>query len=709
MTAAAYQRQLEPTSSPEPPTHRSRGARVFLLAVAFVVSELAGMAAMVRAYNIALTTQSSTPEFVWFWVGMFLLGFPIVGMIARRATSRPMRTALLALYGLISYAPKLLRNPASPIYHDEFAHWRATYEILSTGKLFQPNPIISVIARYPGLHATTASLVHATGLTIWQAAILLLILFRITLVLGIATLAQSLGLSARTASIVAVLYSLNSSFLYFDTQYAYESMALTLIVWTLIAYVRTIRSQKGRGRIAWAVLTVVLSAGTVVTHHLSTFTLVLIMALLSLAVSLPWLAKADTAKRGMSSSGSLGAWPEGWARQSGPQNAGRGDGAQEGWAGTAATAWSLTLVVALMAGAWWRFVAPTTWSYLSPFIGEGLSELMQAASGSGGARQLFGASLSPWWEQKSAYLVPVFALGVTAGGLLLIVARIRDGRLPRGRRRALLVGFAALGLVYFPSTIFILVPSGAEGARRSWAFTWIGLCMLAGPAVVWLLDWARRRVQAWLRVSLYSGLLAALAIALIGGTAAGVDASYRFPGPFLYGSDARSVSPELLAVSQWFSERFGTGNNLVTDRYTGLIFGSVGLQNPASPSIGFPVWNLYLAKPGGKIKPASLVFDLANSNYAYLIVDGHMAYDLPETGMYFTPGEPTLMDHPQAGRPIFYGRLGKFNTLRWMVKVFQSDNYSVYRINPPEPKSGYQSEPPKVHGRLLQGKLLVTP
>ena len=508
---------------------------------------------------------------------------------------------------------------------------------------------------------------------------------------------------------MAVLYGLNSSFLYFDTQYAYESMALTLVVWTLIAYVRTIRSQKGRGRIAWAVLTVALSAGTVVTHHLSTFTLVLIMTLLSLAISVPWLAKGDTAKRDMSSSGSLRAWPEGWARQSGAQDAGRSDGGQEGWAGTAATAWSLTLVVALMAGAWWRFIAPTTWSYLSPFIGEGLSELMQAASGSGGARQLFGASLSPWWEQKSAYLVPVFALGVTAGGLLLIAARIRDGRLPRGRRRALLVGFAALGLVYFPSTIFILVPSGAEGARRSWAFTWIGLCMLAGPAVVWLLDWARRRVQAWLRVSLYAGLLAALAVALIGGTAAGVDASYRFPGPFLYGSDARSVTPELLAVNQWFSERFGTGNNVVTDRYTGLIFGSVGLQNPASPSIGFPVWNLYLAKPGAKIKPASLVFDLANSNYAYLIVDGHMAYDLPETGMYFTPGEPTLMDHPQAGRPIFYGRLGKFDTLRWMVKVFQSDNYSVYRINPPEPKSGYQSEPPKVHGRLLQGKLLVTP
>ena len=78
-------------------------------------------------------------------------------------------------------------------------------------------------------------------------------------------------------------------------------------------------------------LTVVLSAGTVITHHLSTFTLVLIMALVSVAVSVPWLAR------------------------------------EEGWVRTAVTAWSLTLVTALMAGAWFHFVAPTTWSYLSPY------------------------------------------------------------------------------------------------------------------------------------------------------------------------------------------------------------------------------------------------------------------------------------------------------------------------------------------------------
>lgn len=633
------------------------------------------MAALVRGYRIAETTLSNESEFIWFWLGMFLLELPLAGLLARRATSSPIRTALLTLYGLVSFAPKLLRNPASPIYHDEFAHWRAADEILLTGKLFQPNPIISIISKFPGLQAATAAVVHTSGLTIWQSGVLLLVLFHVMLVLGIAALAESLGFNSRTASIIAILYGLNSSFLYFDTQYGYESMAITLVVWTLVAYVKAIRSWRGHSRAAWIALTVTLSAGTIVTHHLSTFTLVLIMMLIALSMSVPWLAKGER------------------------------------WGSTAVVAWSLTLVTASMAGAWFWFVAPTTWSYLSPFLGEGLSELMQVARGSGGARQLFGESLSPWWEQKAAYLVPVFAIGLAVGGLLLIRTRIREGLLPAGRRRALLFAFAALAVMYFPSTIFILSPAGAEGARRSWAFTWIGLCILGGPGVVWLLDWIQRRRRQWLTISLFSGLMAALAIAMVGGTAAGLDASYRLPGPFLYGSDARSITPELLMVSRWFSARFGTGNNIVTDRYTGLIFGSFGLQNPAAPSAGFPVYNLYLAKPGANIEPAFLLFDLSLSDYTYLIVDEHMAYELPQLGVYFTPNDPASLLRPQGTKPVFYGRLEKFNAFDWMVKVFQSNSYSIYRLNLPPPPSriAYRNQPPTAHGKVLQGKFSVKP
>ena len=450
-------------------------------------------------------------------------------------------------------------------------------------------------------------------------------------------------------------------------------MAITFVVWTLAAYVRAIRSQSKGERVEWGVLTVVLSAGTVITHHLSTITLVIIMALVSLAASVPWLARA------------------------------------EGWVSAAATAWRITLIAGLMAGAWFYFVAPITWSYLSPYVAHGLSELIQVARGTGSARQLFGASLSPWWEQKSAYLVTVCALFMAMGGLLLIRAQIKAGHLPRGRLRALLFAFAFLGLVYFPSTIFIFSPAGADGARRSWASTWIGLSILVGPAAVWLIDWAGRTTHQWRRASLRMGLVTIMAIVLVGGTAAGLDASYRLPGPFLFGSDARSVTPELLATSEWFSARFGTGNNVITDRYTGLIFGSFGLQNTVYPSGHLPFYNLYLAQPNGPIEPPSLLTNLRLSNITYMIVDERMAYELPELGVYFTSADPASL-RPQGGKSVFYGKLEGFDTVQWMVKVYQSDNYSIYRFNLPPSPIGYQRQMPSSQGKKLpRGKLLVNP
>ena len=679
MTGTAYGSQTDTTLDRQSSVRYRRARRAYLLfAIALSVSwcELAGIAALVHAYNIAQTTQSSTSEFAYFWVGMFLLELPLGWLITRRDTPRTLRISLLTFYGLISFAPKLLRNPTAPVYHDEYAHWRATYEILVTGKLFQPNPIIPIIARYPGLHATTAAIVHASGLTIWQAATLLLIMCHVLLVLGMATLAQTMGFNSRTAALIAILYSLNSSFLYFDTEYAYESMGITLVVWTLVAYTKAIRSNQEGGQAGWAALTVVLAAGTVITHHLSTFTLVLIMALFATALSIPWLAS------------------------------------KEGWLRTAAKAWGLTLVTTLMAASWFVFVAPATWSYLSPFLGEGFSELMQVAKGSGAARQLFGTSLSPWWEEKSAYLVPAIAIGLAIGAVFLIRAQMRDGRLPRGHLRAMLSAFAFLGLMYFPSTVFILSPSGAEGARRSWAFTWIGLSIFLSLAVVWLID-RSGRANRWKRVSLRSSLVAGLAIVLVGGTASGLDASYRLPGPFLYGSDARSSTPELLATSAWFKARFGAGNNIVTDRYTGLIFASFGVQNTAFPSGKFPVYNLYLAKPGAPIEPPSLISQLARAKITYLVVDKRMAYELPELGIYFTPTDPPTLQ-PQNGTPVFYNTLGKFDNIQWLVKVYQSDNYSIYRLNLPiSPARRADTAPTSPRrrgkqGKLLQGKLTVT-
>ena len=647
---------------------RSREQQPWLF-LAVAAAEIAGAAAIVKSALIAQTTVSDEAEFAWFWIGMILTELPLVAMIARRVTSAAARSALLIVVGFVSYLPKLLRDPGSPIYHDEYAHWRATYDIIATGRLFEPAQIIPIIARYPGLHAATAVIVDVTGLSLWQAATVLLLLCHIAMLLGIATLARSLGLGSRAATLAAVAYGCNASFLYFDTQFAYESMAITIIAWTLVCYAQAVRARQGPRRRAWCFLTAMLTLGCVTTHHLSTIELAVVEALVSVVLSLPRVARGD------------------------------------GWRGSVATAWGLTGFTALAITAWISFVAPGTVAYLSPYLGTGFSQLLRMATGSGPGRQLFSASLSPWWEHIAAFAVTLVALVMAVGGGLRIRRWLKDGRLPSGSRRALLLGYAVVGAVYFPSTVFIFSPAGAEGARRSWAISWIGLAILTGPAAAWLTDLAGRRRRVVTRNAVRLAAAAAVVLSLVGGTAAGLDASYRFTGPFLFGSDARSDTAELNAMAQWFRDRLGDGNNVVTDRYTGLLVASYGMQNTANPSRGFPVWDLYSDLPGQPLGPASLIASLVTSDYRYLIVDKRMAADVPQLGIYFEGNEPSDLVLPD-GRPIFNGRLAKFDGVVWMSKVFESDNYAVYRMNLPPELEGrpYQARQVRFSGKLAVGR-----
>ncbi len=662
---------VEPRSQPLDapswtPRHAATQERRWLFTLTVAACEVVGMAAIVKSYLIAQTTVSDEAEFIWFWAGMNLMELPLIALIARRRTGAAARSALLLIIGFTSYAPKLLRDPSAPLYHDEYAHWRATYDIIASGRLFEPAQIVPIIARYPGLHAATAVIVDVTGLSIWQAGTILVLLCHVALLAGIVTLARAIGLDSRAATLAAVAYGFNASFLYFDTQFSYESMSITLVVWSLAAFAQAIRAQSGPHRSAWCCLTVMLSFGCAITHHLTTVELTAVMLVVSVALSLPRAARSD------------------------------------GWRGTAVTAWLLTAFTLAAILGWIAFMAPATVAYLSPYLGTALSQLTQMVSGASSGRQLFSASLSPWWEHVAAFGVTLVAFVFAAGGLMLR-RWPRNGRHAAGRERALLLGYATVGLAYFPSTVFIFSQAGAEASRRSWAISWIGLAVLTALSAGWLVDWASLRRRAVARWTAMGVLTAMTATALVGGTAAGLDASYRFPGPYLYGSDARSDTPELNAMAQWFLARFGPGHRMITDRYTGLEMASFGLQDTAMPSAAFPIWDLYTAEPGQPLGPPFLFTLLAQGHYRYLVVDKRIAVDVPLLGIYFEGNEPGDFVLPD-GQPIFSGRLAKFDEVPWMSKVLESGNYAVYRMDLPAGDQPYQATPVPLRGKLTVGQ-----
>ena len=108
---------LDARCSPERPYRPPPGTRTgrwpVLLAAGPAGCELAGMCGHGRMLPAGRDHDQRRLRIRMVLGGTFLIELPLAGLVARRATSRTMRTALLTLYGLVSYAPKLLRDPTS--------------------------------------------------------------------------------------------------------------------------------------------------------------------------------------------------------------------------------------------------------------------------------------------------------------------------------------------------------------------------------------------------------------------------------------------------------------------------------------------------------------------------------------------------------------------------------------------------------------------
>jgi hypothetical protein len=327
----------------------------------------------------------------------------------------------------------------------------------------------------------------------------------------------------------------------------------------------------------------------------------------------------------------------------------------------------LTAAAAGLVTAWLCWVSPRTAGYLDPYLSRALDQMAGMAEGGGdGGRTLFRQSIAPWWEQAAAFAAPACALAAMVLATHRLLRRVGEDPVARSGAIAMLV----LGAIYFPAALLILTPSGAEGARRSWAFSYLGIGLVVAPVVVALLEKGRK----WLTGG---GLLALCAVMMVGNTAAGMNPSYRFPGPPVYGSDTRTVTPELLAASSWLRSTQGRGLRIVADRYSGLIFGSYGEQNPVTGSVTFPTYDVYLAQPGRPV-PAAVLGQLSAWKFGYLIVDRRMATEVPEIQIYFETNEPI----PHDGKPAFtLGQLSKFDRTPWTIKIYDSGTIAIYRFD----------------------------
>lgn len=604
---------------------------------AIILAAAVGVLIVGLSYRFSAEGRPAALYYPTFWIGMLLAVLPAAALLLSFGASRADRLWAVAVIGAVTAAPKYLRNPTMPLYHDEYAHWREATDVLSTGQLLRPNSLIPIVQFFPGTSGLTATVKLLTGMTVWSSGILVVFAAHLLALFAVVVLAQVHLRSTRAAGIAALVYALNPSEMYFDTQYAYESIAIALFLWVLALASLAARTPNQQRRIGLTVASILCGAGCVVTHHLTTLFLLMLLLLIVAVVTVRG-RQSSVAKRQHAAGVALPV-----------------DHSRQVW-------WSVLGGTVMIGGLWLVLVAWPTVSYLSPYFGGSVDQLVNMASKQGdGGRQLLAASVQPVWERALTALAPLVVAGFAFLGLRIL-------RKERPRWSSDTLALMAFGLLYFVSVPFILAPSGAEGARRSWAFTYVGISLLVALVVSRRARAARVGTSPKWRLPL---ALAVVSVVLIGNVGGGLNDPYRFPGPFRWGTDTNSASAEARTVAEQLSEQAGPVR-VVTDAYTALQLVAYGGLDVAAPSAGFPAWDLTQT---GTDPSRPLAEMLYSSHYDYLVVDDRMAQEPAFNGHNYGAGDPLL------GQATPQSYLDRLDQVPWASRIISTEHLRVYRLD----------------------------
>jgi hypothetical protein len=612
---------------------------------AVLLPPVGAMFLLLSFHHAASLVEPDQLQFALFWVGFLLGMLPLVALACGRGVGGAARTWALVGIGLFGMIPRLMQpGPAGP---DEYIHFRQALEAYLSGDVGHVVYLLPITKAFPGLHQTAGALARLTDLPLWTAGIGVIVLAHIISVLAIYQLVRMVGAPARGAAVGAVVYMLNPSWLYFDAAFSYESLALPLMLWCLAATVAAGRatSKLNLRAIAMALFCVVVLP---VIHHLTTIMLCLILVLLIVVRTLPFVRR--TAVGGRRESGER-FWPQ-----------------------------ILILGTLLLSITyWWSGLYSWLVVYLGPAWANGIEQLQKILNGevqSSGSRSPFDGAANPAYEIVCGYLLPFVLFALFLWSLAI---------LRRNRRRigSAAWAFVVLGAMFFASLPMILTAGGGEGAHRSWAHSFIGLAVMFGLAWSLAPDSAAYEAATRLRAvaRLFSRRSVRTAVAgivftvlALGSAAVGTNVPHRFPGAPLVGEDGKSVSRESGAVAMWLAAHTPIDTVVMTDRFTSLQIGSLGRMAAPRPSVTFPIWDVYMSP--GPIR-LEVLKQVSDAKIKYFVVDARMATTRPLVGYWFTRDEPGA-----GGEQVFpQSAIDRFNCLPWLRSVFAAGPLTVYEVN----------------------------
>ncbi len=219
---------------------------------------------------------------------------------------------------------------------------------------------------------------------------------------------------------------------------------------------------------------------------------------------------------------------------------------------------------------------------------------------------------------------------------------------------------------YLVSLPLTLTSDGGQSAHRTWAFTFVGVAFLPAALVI-LFELDKRR--PWLKCIAATAGAAALAVVFVGNVAVDASPDARFPGPYQFGSDTLSVTPETLRFADWVQANLGPGPRIVTDRFTAIALTAHANAVTPLPAPGMPIPNIwYGSRPPGPALMSAMEY-LGND---YLAIDVRDAQYTPTGAALFYVGEPNRVPP---------GNITRLARWPWLRLLYSSQHYRLYKID----------------------------
>lgn len=582
---------------------------------------------------LALAHSAARHDLPWaqhlYWTAAVVLFTPAATRITMAGVSRQEMIGLVLLIAVGASFIKLLQSPLGYTFFDEFLHWRTARDIITSGRLFTENSLLPVSPLYPGLELAAVAVVNLTGLSIFEAGVIVVGVARIVMMLALFLFFEQVGGSTRIAGVAAALYMGNPHFVIFDAQFAYESLALAFTMGILRALLY--RKRAAGGDRAGAALAAALMIVTLMTtHHATSYMTSMFLVL--------WAAVTTIGNRLFHAGSPSVIWPA---------------------------------ALALLVNLTWLFtVSSITIGYLAPHLAGAIDSVIGLMAGEGSDRELFKSSsgiVTPLLEKLA---------GLGGPGLIMLCLPVGLWSFWLMQRRSVDAWVLALGATAYPVTLALRMTGGGwEISARSSVFVFVPLVFILATGIEYLrLPWLLDRLGPLLARFRVLIFIPFGAVIFCSGIIAGWSPWARMPWPYMVGADTRSVEPQGLAAAAWAVEALGPNNRMAADRVNLTLMGTYGEQRLITHLIDkVSISGIFLASHVGPNEEAAL----REARIRYLVVDRRVSRMRPLSDHYYETWEQLVA--PYSGTPRVQV-LEKFDHIDGVSRIFDSGDILIYDV-----------------------------